>query len=341
MFAALALCLVASACDSSPYAVMVGSHALSQDTLNGQLSDLSANRTFVRTVEAPASSGGAGIRVTGDTSASYSSEWTAAVLTAAATASVVHQHLAATGNLPGPAQILATKALDAAVYSSGLTWYQFTPAIRALIVQRDADMAQVVPKDPRVNAGSVKSFAAHFSTSLFTNVCLRTIEVSVPGAGGNVDFPASEGKAKALVQAINKAGTAGANSSALGGVVDCYSQTGFARLPLPTVKAALEAKAGSAAAPQRNADGYQVVGVVSRTPLDTTTHEFSQALSVVLQVNSVYSAGSTVPAIKSLVGRARVRVNPMYGTWSDTRNGWAVVAPSGPAPHAASVAGSI
>jgi len=336
--AALALCLAASACDSSPYAVMVDNHALSQSTLNGQLSQLSANRAFIQTVE---SSQGAGIHVTGDGSASYSSEWTAAVLTAAATAAAVHQHLVATGNLPSQAQIQAVQAVDAAAYSSGLTWYQFTPAIRALIVQRDADMAQVVPTGPNVNPGSLKRVAHAYATSLFTRVCLRTIEVSVPGAGGNVNFPASQAKAKAVVAAINKAGTAGANRPSLGGSVDCYGQTGFAGLPLPVVKGALQAKAGAAAPPERNSDGYQVVGVVSRTPLDTTSHEFSQAISVLVQVNSLYSGGSTVPAIKSLVSRAHVRVDPMYGTWRDTKNGWAVVPPSGPAPHAASVAGSI
>jgi hypothetical protein len=68
---------------------------------------------------------------------------------------------------------------------------------------------------------------------------------------------------------------------------------------------------------------------------------FTKAVSVLNQVNSVNSTGSTLPVLEALMAKARIKVDPQYGTWEKTKRGYAVVTPSGPADKAATVAGAV
>lgn len=332
---------MATGCDSSPFAASVNGQLIKETSLNHQLALLDANQTFITTaIEAPASEegGGEGIQVKGEGSSTYSTEWSSSVLTSMITASVVHQHLASTGNLPTPYETQVGRAVDSAAYSTDLDWYRFPAEARDRIAESTADLAQVVPTDSKYTTSDFHSFYTELESSLFTDVCVRDVSVDVTGTNG-VDYAASLAKANALRQQITAAGVSGANNASFGGSVSCYDHAAFDALPLGTVQATLGLKAGTAGAPTKTADGYQVVAVISRTLVPFAA--FVKAVSVLLQINVINSAGSTVPAVEALMAKAHVKVDPQYGTWKKTANGYAIETPSGPASKAAAAAGSV
>jgi hypothetical protein len=336
------LCLAATGCDSSPYAASVNGQVIKETALNRQLDLLASNKKFITdTIEASTADDGEGIQVTGQANGSYTAAWSADVLTAMVTAEVVHQHLVRANALPDAAQLAMARAVDSADYSGDLAWYRFSPEVRSIIVQRDAELARVVPVDTKITAAQLKGlYESKLQTSLFTNVCVRDVDVDVDGAGGGIDYPASLAKAKALVSAIDAAGVSGAGAQSFGGSVTCYSHALFEQQSLGLIGTVLGIKAGSAAAPKKSEDGYQVFAVTKRT-LVPYGLAFVKAVSALVQVDSINSGGSTLPALETLVAEAHVKVDPAYGTWRKTKSGYAVVPPSGPASHAATVAGAV
>ncbi len=334
------LCLLATGCDSSPYAASVNGQVIKQSSLDRQLGDLSANHAFVTsTVEASAAQGGEGLKVAGQGKGSYSSEWAASVLTANVTAEAVHQHLVAIQRLPDAVQLAAARAVEAARFAVNEQWYGFSPAVRSTIVERDADLAVLLPLDSTITAKNYASIYSGLQSSLFTDVCVRTADVNVTGPGG-VDYPASLSKATALGAAIDKAGTTGAGSSSLGGSVTCYSASSFEQQSPGFIATVLKLKDGEAAAPQKKGYGYQVIAVTSRT-LIPNGPAFRKAVSVAVQTNTINSTGTTVPAIDAVLAKAHVKIDPQYGTWGRTKAGYTVTPASGPAAHAAEAAGSV
>jgi hypothetical protein len=339
--AALALCLVATGCDSSPFAASVNGRLIKEAGVNQQLAQLSANQTFITdSVEASTANGGEGMKVKGDADGTYSSTWTASVLTAMVTAEVVQQHLVQTNDLPSADQVDVARAVDAAAYSTGMAWYHFSAQTRTTLAQRDADLAQVVPLSKSVTQTQLREiYDSALQNTLFTNVCIRDVDVNVTGTNG-VDYPASLAKAKSLVSQIDAAGVKGAANAAFGGSVSCYTHAQFEALPSSLIAAALDIKAGKAGSPTKTTDGYSVVAIMSRQLIPFGS-AFAKAVSVIVQVNSINSSGSTLPSIEALMAKARIKVDPQYGTWKRTKNGYAVVASSGPATHTAVAAGAV
>lgn len=336
------MCLAATGCDSSPFAASVNGQLIKETSLNHRLALLDANQRFITTsIEAPQSAtggGGEGIQVKGDGSSTYTTQWSSSVLTAMITDSVVRQHLASVGDLPTPAQTQSARAVASALYSTDLYWYRFPAEARDRIAEAVADLAQIVPVDKQYSTTQYRQFYADLQGSLFTNICIRDVGVDIIGSNG-VDYSASLNKAKALQQQINAVGVRGANNASFGGSVSCYSHADYDALPLSVIQATVGLKTGTASAPVKTADGYQVTAVMSRTlvPFASVVKD----TSVLLQVAVINSAGSTLPAIEGLMATAHVKVDPQYGTWKKTSNGYAIVPPSGPAAKAATAAGSI
>ncbi|MGH9114430.1 MAG: hypothetical protein ACRDWW_01235, partial [Acidimicrobiales bacterium] len=115
-----ALSLAASSCDSSPYAASVNSQVIRQTALNAELRALAGNTVYVSAVESSVS-------IEGSAPGAYNKAWVATVLDEMIGAAVVHQHLAATGNLPGSSGLAAART-DAEIDQVG--WDSFPPDLR-------------------------------------------------------------------------------------------------------------------------------------------------------------------------------------------------------------------
>ncbi len=316
MAALLTIAVVASGCDSSPFAASINGQVIKQTALNAELRQLAGNPSYVQlaregVVTKPA------IVVTGASSGSYNAAWTAQILTDMVVGSTVHQHLVATHDLPTPAVYAATRAVDSILYGAD-AWGRFSPAFRSALVERGADLAMVEPN--LLTAANLKAVLTNYPTELFSDVCVRTVAVTVT-SGSGVDYPASLTKAKALARAFDSS-----PASVTGGSVTCYTAAQLETQAVSFVTTILSLRTGTAAAPEKTGYGYRVVGVTSRK-LVTSGRALDQAFSVAVnQANGV-----TTKVVEPLLARAHVQVNPLYGTWhGSTKVPYAVVPPATP-----------
>jgi hypothetical protein len=314
--ALLSVSVVATGCDSSPFAASINGQVIRQTALNAELRQFAGNAEYVTLVKQGVVS--APVTVAGTGTGTYTSTWTASVLSRMILAAAVHQRLERSHHLPSPAQYAATRAVDSVLYGPG-AWDAFSAAFRTTIVGQDADLATYEPDT--VSTAQLQGAEAEYSTQLFSNVCVRTVAVFVNGANGQVDFAASLAAAQAVAARIQAS-----PSTASGGSLTCYSAAALETEPLPFVLSVLDLKTGTAGAPQKTADGYTVTAVTSRTQIPVSS-ELGRAFSVAVNQNQHL----TTPASSALLGQTRVKVNPLYGTWkSGSRGAYAVVPPVAP-----------
>ncbi len=313
---ALALILLASACDTSPTAATVGSQRIKQTALNAQLKPLAGDRAYVSFAQSR------GVSVAGAAPNTFSSEWVASVLSQMVTASALSQYVNGHGRQPDAATLDAARGLGAGLW--GDLWYGFTPSWRNLLTQAYADQAQIEPLPSDLT--DVRAAFDQHRADFFTQVCVRVIAVSVTDANGNIDFSASLVKAQEAVELYNishSVSGAGIN----GGTVTCYSQSDFEQQPLPFIQGVRSLAPGRAQQPQRTPYGYSVLAVDSRQS-ETLTPE----VQAVINVGLVLSSNQADTALNQVLARTRIRINPQYGTWQEgsSTQGPGVVPPTGP-----------
>jgi hypothetical protein len=304
---------VAAGCDTAPYAATVNGQVTKATALNAELSQLSANTAYIKEIDQNNASAGASVE--GSAPGTYSAGWTAHVLSGIVTAAAVQQYLSAHHDLPGPAQLDAARAVQSADY--GALWDGFPAAYRTTLTDRAADLAQV--ETTTAPSSQISTAYKEFANYFFTQVCVRTAAVTVAGAGG-VDYARSLAAADQLARTIDTA--QGGAAKVGGGQVTCYSTAAFETQTPGFTATILKLATGKAAAPQKTAYGYQVIAVASRQtiPLDAT---LSRALSVAI------SAQSSSSAVDAVLARARIKINPSYGTWGGSASkGFAVAPPS-------------
>jgi hypothetical protein len=277
--ALVAISLTATACDTSPFAARINSQVIRQTALNAELSAWAGNPAYVNAFNSGNSSG---LTVAGAAAGTYSTAWVAGILSGMIDASVVRQRLHDTGQVSDPATVAASRSVNAI---SEVGWEQFSPAFRQTLVDRLADEATLTP--PTVPVATLESTYQHYLPYFFTEVC--TVESSA----------FSKAEAEAL-----------AASGLPNGVPLCYNQSQFEAQSTAFQTTVLDTAVGKTAPPIQTTYGYVVVKVVSRD-----VQPFSPEVQRVLSVAILNSEGSPNPTVDPLIAKARVQVNPVYGSW--------------------------
>jgi hypothetical protein len=298
--AVVALALVASACDSSPYAANVNSRTIRQTSLNAELRALASAPAYVTAVDQAAAQQGNSTTVVGSAPGTYNTTWVTGVLENMVVASALHQHLVATNNLPGPDMLAAARSVDAARY--GVIWYQFPASLRDTQTQRDAEHAMV--ETTSVDATTLARTYQANQKYFFTQVCTHQIAITATNPDGSVNYPDS------LAQATDAVGRINTGIGGAGGAVVCYTQPQLETQPVSFITTVMGLAPGRAAAPIKTSFGYQVIAVDSRNLLGLTP-AVQRALSVALSAGQV----TDTPLIRLLTA-AHVSINPQYGLWS-------------------------
>ncbi|MGH9054577.1 MAG: foldase protein PrsA [Acidimicrobiales bacterium] len=281
-----ALSLAASSCDSSPYAASVNSHVIKQTALNVELGNWAGNTVYVSAVESAVS-------VQGTAPGTYDKAWVASVLDEMIGAAVVHQHLAATGNLPGSDALAAARSVAEV---SQVGWGSFSPDFRDTLVPRLADVAAATP--PGADQASIAAYYRQNQKYFFTQICTRQASAFAIASAEQI-----------------------VSSGEVGGTTTCYSQGDFEGQSAAFQKAVLDLSAGEIASPIQTSYGYLVVQLVSRAE-QALTPVVGRTISVVLQAQS----GVLNETLAGLLAKAHVQVNPEYGTWKTDQ----VVPPAAP-----------
>jgi hypothetical protein len=279
--ALLGVALSTTGCDASPYAARVNSQVIKQTALNDELRQWATNPQYVSSFNSSNSS--TGVTVAGEAPGSYSTAWVAGILSGMIEANIVRQHLA--GEVPN-APVEAASASVSAISQVG--WDRFRPAFRQTLISRLADESTVTP--PSVPVATLRSVYDHYLQYFFLQIC--TAESSA--------FNAAEAKTLAASGVPN-------------GVKTCYDQSQFASQTSAFQDAVLGLAVGKTAQVPTSY-GYLVVKVVSRT-----NQPFTADAQRVLSTAILAAQGSPNTTVDSLVGKAKVQVNPAYGSWNSSQ----------------------
>jgi hypothetical protein len=277
--ALVAVSLTATACDTSPFAARINSQVIKQTALNAELRAWAGNPAYV---DAFNSSNSSGLTVAGAATGTYSTAWVAGILSGMIEASVVRQRLHDTGQVPNPATEAASRSVNA-VSQPG--WEQFPAPFRQTLVDRLGDAATISPAT--VPVPTLQSVYERYLPYFFTEVC--TVQSSA--------FNQAEANALAASGLPN-------------GVQICYNQTQFEAQSTAFQTAILGTAVGKTAPPIQTTYGYVVVKVVSRD-----VQPFGPEVQRVLSVAILSAEGSPNPTVDPLIAKARVQVNPTYGSW--------------------------
>lgn len=289
--ALLALSLTATACDASPFAAKVNSQVIKQTALNAELRAWAGNSDYVTAFNSSNST--SGLTIAGDAPGTYSTTWVANILGGMIDAGVVHQQLVATGQAPSPGVEAAARSVSEI---SQIGWERFSPSFRQTLVARLADQATLTPAS--IPTTTLLGVYNHYKQYFFTRIC--TVQASAV--------------TKVQAQSLAASGLPNGNQT-------CYDQAQF-ETQLPGLQSAiLGLAAGNVAPPIATAYGYLVVKVASRDIQD-----FTPDVQRVLSTAILSAQGTPNPTLTGLIGKARVQINPAYGTWKSSQ----VVPPAAP-----------
>lgn len=276
----VAVSLLATACDTSPYAAKVNSQVIRQTELNVELREWAGNTAYVSAFDTANTS--SGVTVGGDAPDTYSTTWVAGILDGMVAASVVRQRLATTEQRPSDATEAAARSVNEI---SQVGWSNFTPGFRQVLTDRFADEATLTPTS--VPQATMLSAYNQYKPYFFLQICAEQSSAFSAAAAATV---AAQGVPN--------------------GVLACYDQVQFEAqsAAFQTVVRALPV--GKVSSPIKTSYGYQVVRVVRRDD-----QSFSADLQRVLSL-AIVSGQSADPVVTALLAKASVRVNPAYGTWT-------------------------
>ena len=276
----VAFSLLATACDTSPYAAKVNSQVIRQTELNAELREWAGNTAYVSAFNSANTS--SGVTVAGAAPDTYSTTWVAGILDGMVAASVVRQRLAATEQRSSDATVAAARSVNEI---SQVGWSNFSPAFRQVLTDRFADEATLTPSS--VPQATVLSAYNQYQSYFFLQICAAQASA----------FSAAQAAAVAAQGVPN-------------GVLTCYDQVQFEAQPAAFQSAVRPLTVGKVSGPIKTSYGYQVVRVVRRN-----NQSFSADLQRVLSL-AIVSSQSANPVVTGLLAKASVRVNPAYGTWT-------------------------
>jgi hypothetical protein len=286
---ALGLLLAAStaltACDTSPFAAKVNSDVIHQSSLDSQLSGWAANKPWVTAYDTQnsVSNGGTGTTVEGTGgSGTYSTAFSAGVLSRMISTSVFAQHLASTGSAADADIHVAARGVNE--FEGQQLWTGFSPSVRDLLTQELADEAALITAPAR--SASLQQAYKTLQAYIFYSLCVQQATAFT----------------KTEAQAISSSGN-------FTGAQVCYDQKALENQAPAFFAAVIQLSPGKVTAPVATTGGYEVAKLVSRSapPLND-----SVAKVVAIALGDTASANQ----VEAVLKKATVKVNPAYGTWS-------------------------
>jgi hypothetical protein len=322
---AAALAVGLSGCTSTVgYAAVVNGSVISQNAVNQELADIAGNTKYVALIN----QGGSG-PVAGSTAGTYNKSFVALVLNQLIQFDIIQQKLAAGKAEPTAAQVTAARTAVSQNLPSG-TFAGFSGRHQTLLATQQADAdAFVNLMTANVSPDALNQYyQAHVSTYT-TEWCVRHILVADKDASGQLDYTSSLAdakKVKALLDAggdfaalakqysQDNQGTTG-GSAAQGGVLTgsatdgCLTSQDLQSLVAEFAQAVIALPANQVSDPVKTQFGYHLIEVtkVVAEPLDATvTADIRQRMAF--------------QQLSTLVGKARVKINPVFGSFDATVN---------------------
>lgn len=329
---------------SSSDAATVNGVAISRNTIDQELADISVNKQFVQEVDQQGAPG----PVAGTKPGTYNAAFVAALLDQQVRYAVISQVLAGKKALPTAADVASAKNEVSQSFPSGV-FAAFPARYQAILEEQQAEAGSFVATETAnlTTAALNQYYQAHLN-DYATEACVRHILIADLNASGQIDYQASLAgaqKVKALLDAggdftvlakqysQDNTGTDG-GTAAHGGTLTGSAPDGcLTGSDLQTLDSSLPAFAQAVvtlpvnvvSAPVQTDLGYHLIEVTSRViePLDSSvTADIHQSL-----------AGDQ---LNTLLAKAKVKINAEYGSYDSkpdsTGQVTGVVPPSTVAP---------
>ncbi len=332
---ALVLALASAACGDTirPSAATVNGTEISQDDLESELQAIEANKAYVASISQ------SGLNVKGTGEGTLSNEFVGRVLTRQIFLLLVHTEI-------GRRKLEVTtadreNATETVVQSVGgqEVFDQFPAAYRTVLVRRNAEVAvlQADLAGADIDDAAVKAFY-DANPDQFAETCVSHILFASTGPDGQLDAAATAAAVPALTAAataakaeiegggdfaaIAAARSVDESNKAQGGDLECGPPGRF----VPEFETAMDALApGALSGPVVTQFGVHLIKVTERRPqpLEDATPQIRQ------QLQGEGEAGFST-FLQEALQKAKVSVNPRYGTFSKDGDQPGVVPPGAP-----------
>jgi hypothetical protein len=318
--AALLVGTLASCASKVGYAALVNGSVISQNRVNDELADISANGDYVKLIDTQGSSG----PVAGSSAGTYNKTFVAALLDQQVRFEIIRQKLVANKAVPGPDKVNAAKSVVSSAFPSGV-FAKFPVRYQTVLAtqqaQADAFVASVTAS---LTSDAINAYYQAHLSDYATEACVRHILIADKDASGQLDYNASLADARKVKAQLDAGGDFAAaakqysqdnqgttgGSAAQGGVLQgsatdgCLTSADLQQLVTEFAQAVVKLPVNQISDPVKTQFGYHLIEVTSRAigPLDASvTSDIRQRV-----------AGQE---LNTLVAKASVKVNPEFGSF--------------------------
>jgi hypothetical protein len=332
---ALVLGLVTSACGNTirPAAATINGKDISQDALDEELEAIQHNKGYVDNVEA------GGFAVTGKGNGTLTNDFVGRVLTRQIFLFLVHEEVVRKKLSVTAAEIAQTESAVAESVGGKAIFDKFPTSYRQTLKRRNAEVAKLQASlgGDEVTDEAVKAFY-DANQQQFSQTCVSHILFGVTDASGQIDQEATAAKTDELTATATAARAelaAGADFAAMaaarsvdasnkdqGGDLECGAAGRF----VPEFETAMDALAvGEISQPVKTQFGIHLIKVTDRKP--QTLEEATPTIQQQLQAGSQAAFSDF---LQEALTKAKISVNPRYGTFSKDGQSPGVIPPGAP-----------
>ena len=312
------LALVASACGSvSPYAAKVDNKSISQDELETELRSIAANGPYLKLIESRQ-------QVKGTGAGTFDAAFTALALTRQIYYQLIGTELATRKLSVGPADLAAARNTVIEQIQGEDVFKDFPKDYQEELILRQAQL-DLLTLALNGNTGTPEEAARAYydgHKDEFANACVSHILVASREKADDVRARIGRGEDYA---AVAKADSTDTQSAQKGGELGCdiNQDTGFVPEFLLAV---FNQPVGEVGAPLQTQFGFHVIKVTARN-----VPAFDQVKGQARLKLTESGQEKLLTWLQETVGKAKIEVNPRYGTFNKEGTSPGVVPPARPA----------
>ena len=320
---ALAVVVVAACGSVTSYAATVNKDRLSQGDLEGELDAINKNDDYVKLLQG----GQPPVTVRGKGKGTFDPTFVARVLTREIFYQLVSDELGRRKLKVNATALNAAKPSVVQQVGGDKVLAKFPAGYRSSLERRTAELDTLTKALAKVNpvkAPDPRAFYADNKATYDTYACVSHILVKDKATADDLAARIGRGEdfaALARTDSIDNQGTGG-GSAAKGGDLGCADPAGF----VPEFAAAVKAQAvGQVSTPVQTQFGFHIIKVTARPP--TYEQVQAQVEQQVQQEVQQASQGKLNTWLQDAVKKAKIKINPRYGTFSKNPSDFGVVPP--------------
>ena len=314
----VALALLATACGSvSPYAAKVDDKSISEDDLTKELRSIAANGPYLKLVESRQ-------QVKGTGAGTFDAAFTALALTRQIYYRLISTELATRKLAVGPDDLAAARESVIEQIQGEDVFQDFPKDYQEELIRRQAQLDLLTLSLSGVTGSAEEAASAYYDghKDEFASACVSHILVASREKADDVRGRIGRGEDFATVA---KAESSDTQSALKGGELGCDITPATEFVP-EFLLSIFNQPVGEVGSPVQTQFGFHVIKVTSRQ-----TPPYDQVKDLARQKLSTNGQEKLLTWLQETVGKAKIEINPKYGTFNKEGASPGVVPPARPA----------